>query len=306
VDLARFEGVRDQLWLRFTWQEPDSLRLQRWPRLKKALKRILNPNKRLTTYQYSATANIALREAGKLTSTPPPPKKSALDKGPNSEARAVAQLRTNHWLSGVYLKRIKKRSHDGCWFCEPSHNSQDTPRMTRTHVLLRCVAFEEVRRETWTDPLTGEFTHPSSIGQLLGNPRWEKRLLKFLQHTKIGRIGPDLIDDEIRRVLYTNKLYSKILHPITDEVTMLQTSNTRSYTLSRSSNTRSYIILRASNTQSYITLRASNRQGYIILRTSNTRSYTCHGRVTYEVTNFHRRITHDHTRVTQQVHRYYY
>jgi hypothetical protein len=102
--------------------------------------------------------------------------------------------------SGVYLKRIKKRSHDGCWFCEPSHNPQDTPRMTRTHVLLRCVAFEEFRRETWTDPLTGEFTRPSSIGQLLGNPRWEKRLLKFLQRTKIGRIGPDLIDDEVRRV----------------------------------------------------------------------------------------------------------
>jgi hypothetical protein len=57
-------------------------------------------------------------------------------------------------------------------------------------------------------------------------------------------------------MLYTNKLYSKILHPVTDEDTMLQTSNTRSYTLSRSSNTRSYIILRASNTQSYITLRA--------------------------------------------------
>jgi ribonuclease HI len=150
--------------------------------------------------QYTATANIELRETGKHTITPPPPKKSALDKGPNSEARAVAQLRTNHWVSGVYLKRIKKRSHDGCWFCEPSHNSQDTPRMTRTHVLLRCVAFEEFRRETWTDPLTGEFTRPSSIGQLLGNPRWEKRLLKFLQRTKIGRIGPDLIDDEVRRV----------------------------------------------------------------------------------------------------------
>jgi hypothetical protein len=72
--------------------------------------------------------------------------------------------------------------------------------MIPTHVLLRCVAFEEFRRETWTDPLTGEFTRPSSIGQLLGNPRWEKRLLKFLQRTKIGRIGPDLIDDEIRRV----------------------------------------------------------------------------------------------------------
>jgi hypothetical protein len=109
-----------------------------------------------------------------------------------------------------------------------------------------------------------------------------------------------------RILLYTNKLYSKILHPVTGEVTMLQTSHTRSYKLLRLSNTRSYIILRASNTQ-----------GYIILRRSNTRSYTmhgrvkhevtpCHGRGTYKVTNFHRRITHDHTRVTQQVHSYYY
>jgi hypothetical protein len=71
--------------------------------------------------------------------------------------------------------------------------------MTRTHVLLRCGAFEEIRRETCTDPLTGEFTRPSSIGQLLGKPRWEKRPLKFLERTKNGRIGPDLKHDEIRR-----------------------------------------------------------------------------------------------------------
>jgi hypothetical protein len=74
--------------------------------------------------------------------------------------------------------------------------------MTLTYVLLRCVAFEEFRCETWTDPLTGEFTRSSSIGQLLGNPEWDKRQLKFLQRTKIGRIGPDIIDDEIRRVIW--------------------------------------------------------------------------------------------------------
>jgi hypothetical protein len=87
-----------------------------------------------------------------------------------------------------------------CWFFEPSDNSQDTPRMTRTHVLLRCVAFEEIRHERGTDPLTGEFTRPLFIGQLLGNARWEQRLLTFLERTNIRRIGPDLIDDEIRRV----------------------------------------------------------------------------------------------------------
>jgi hypothetical protein len=130
--------------------------------------------------------------------------------------------------------------------------------------------------------------------------------LLFVIKLESGLSGYEKPLNTTPQVLYTNKLYSKILHPVTDEVTMLQTSTTRRYTLSRSSNTRSYIILRASNTQSYITLRASNTQGYIILRTSNTRSYTCHGRVTYEVTNFHRRITHDHTRVTQKVHRYYY
>jgi hypothetical protein len=37
-----------------------------------------------------------------------------------------------------------------------------------------------------------------SIGALLGNPRWEKRLLSFLEKTNIGKMGPDKIDDEIR------------------------------------------------------------------------------------------------------------
>jgi hypothetical protein len=72
--------------------------------------------------------------------------------------------------------------------------------MTRTHVLLRCPAFEDVRREVWKDPTSGAFTQPRSIGALLGNPRWEKRLLKFVEKTTIGKVGPDKIDDEISRV----------------------------------------------------------------------------------------------------------
>jgi hypothetical protein len=52
----------------------------------------------------------------------------------------------------------------------------------------------------WKDPLTSEVTRSSSIGQLLGNSRLEKRLLTFVQHTKIGRISVDIIDDEFRRV----------------------------------------------------------------------------------------------------------
>jgi hypothetical protein len=72
--------------------------------------------------------------------------------------------------------------------------------MTRTHVLLRCPTFEAVRPEVWKDPTTGAFTWPPSIGALLGNPRWEKRLFKFLEKPTIGKMGPDKIDDEIRRI----------------------------------------------------------------------------------------------------------
>jgi hypothetical protein len=60
--------------------------------------------------------------------------------------------------------------------------------------------FEDVRRKVWKDPTTGAFTRPRSIGALLGNPRWEKRVLKFLEKTTIGKVGPDKIDDEIRMV----------------------------------------------------------------------------------------------------------
>jgi hypothetical protein len=66
---------------------------------------------------------------------------------------------------------------------------------------IGCIAFEEIRHEIWIDPLTGEFIRPSSVGQLLGKPRWEKRLLKFLGRPRIGRIGPDHIEDEIRRII---------------------------------------------------------------------------------------------------------
>jgi hypothetical protein len=149
---------------------------------------------------YTIAANLELQSRGKLTITPPPPKKSALDKALNGEARIASQLRTNHWLFGVYLKQIEKRDTTGHWFCEDTCQTREPPKMTRTHVLLRCPTFEDARREAWNDPTTGAFTRPRSIGALLGNPRWEKRLLSFLEKTNIGKIGPDTIDDEIRRI----------------------------------------------------------------------------------------------------------
>jgi hypothetical protein len=101
------------------------------------------------------------------------PKKGAMDKAGNREARIFSQLRTNHWLSGVYLKRIGKRAHAGCWFYEDRYDNVQPPTMTKTDVLLYCPAFEDVRPEVWKDPTTGAVTQPRSIGTLLGNPGLE-------------------------------------------------------------------------------------------------------------------------------------
>jgi hypothetical protein len=61
------------------------------------------------------------------------PKKSCMDRAKNGIARTAAQIRTGHWRSAVYLKRIKKRRReDKCWFC------CGQSRMTRSHVLLHC------------------------------------------------------------------------------------------------------------------------------------------------------------------------
>jgi hypothetical protein len=119
---------------------------------------------------YSEAATLELRDRGKQAIIQPPPKTSAMDKARYREAGISSQLRTNHWLSGVYLKRIGKRAHAGYWFCEDRYDNVQPPTMTRTHVLLRCPAFEDVRREMWKDPTTGAFIRLRSIGALLGNP----------------------------------------------------------------------------------------------------------------------------------------
>jgi hypothetical protein len=51
---------------------------------------------------------------GKDSITPPSPKKSCLDGAKNGLARVVAQIRSGHWRSAVYLKRIRKRKEDYC------------------------------------------------------------------------------------------------------------------------------------------------------------------------------------------------
>ena len=82
-----------------------------------------------------------------------------------------------HWRSAVYLKRIKKRGDDQCWFCYER-------KMTRSHTLLHCtnVNIRAARAEAW------EGKDPGSIWVLLNNPRWERRLLRFLELSGAGRL----------------------------------------------------------------------------------------------------------------------
>jgi hypothetical protein len=48
--------------------------------------------------------------------------------------------------------------------------------------------------------ITGEMANAERRPPIVDNPRWEKRLLKFLEKTAIGKAGPDKIDDEIKMI----------------------------------------------------------------------------------------------------------
>jgi ribonuclease HI len=121
---------------------------------------------------------------------PPPPKKSMLDRARNSIARVTAQIRTGHWRSAVYLKRIRKRDSDLCWLCEGT--DQGLHRISRAHVLLNCWNLRVVaaRPEAW------ERKNPGTVRRLLADPRWEKRFMRFFELSGVGRTLADGTDEE--------------------------------------------------------------------------------------------------------------
>jgi hypothetical protein len=121
---------------------------------------------------------------------PPPPKKSMLDRARNSIARTAAQIRTGHWRSAVYLKRIRKRDTDHCWLCDGIGQKQH--RMSRVHVLMNCrnPQVMAARAEAW------EEKNPGSVRRLLADPRWEKRFVRFLELSGVGRTLADGTDEE--------------------------------------------------------------------------------------------------------------
>jgi ribonuclease HI len=121
---------------------------------------------------------------------PPPPKKSILDRARNLIARVAAQIRTGHWRSAVYLKRIRKRESDRCWLCEETDRTPH--RMSRAHVLLNCrnPRVAAARAEAW------EGKSPGSVRRLLADPRWERRFVHFLELSGVGRTMADGVDEE--------------------------------------------------------------------------------------------------------------
>ena len=75
---------------------------------------------------------------------------------------------------------LKKRGDDRCWFCHEC-------KMTRSHALLHCTndKLRAARAEAWKGK------DPGSIRVLLNNPRWERRLLRFLELSEAGRLVGD-------------------------------------------------------------------------------------------------------------------
>jgi hypothetical protein len=64
--------------------------------------------------------------------------------------------------------------------------------MTRSHVLLHCPSarMSAARMEAW------EGRDPGGLRVLLANPRWEKRLLRFLELSGAGRMVANEVDEE--------------------------------------------------------------------------------------------------------------
>jgi len=65
--------------------------------------------------------------------------------------------------------------------------------MFRSHVLLHCPYFAAARAKAW------EKKNPGGVRVLLAKPRWERRLLKFLELSGAGRVMDDAVDEDAAR-----------------------------------------------------------------------------------------------------------
>jgi len=64
--------------------------------------------------------------------------------------------------------------------------------MARSHVLLHCpnLKLRAARVEAW------EGKNPGGVQVLLANPRWERRFVRFLEFSGVGRVVEDGTDED--------------------------------------------------------------------------------------------------------------
>ena len=68
--------------------------------------------------------------------------------------------------------------------------------MTRSHVLLHCRNARLV--EAWRAAWEFDGKSPGGLKVLLSSPRWERRLLRFLELSEVGKIMKDGVGEEER------------------------------------------------------------------------------------------------------------
>jgi hypothetical protein len=116
-------------------------------------------------------------------------------------SRTIAQVRTGHWLCASYLKRVRKNRDedrpDKCWWYSKFS-------MSRTHIFFRCThpKLEQARKDIWDRPDEEGIIlkWPTSVGQLVGKAKREKRLADWIIATGVGLLGCTLRDFEAERV----------------------------------------------------------------------------------------------------------
>jgi hypothetical protein len=119
---------------------------------------------------------------------PPPPKKSMLDRARNSIARVAAQIRTGHCLPQAHpqerFRPLLAVRGGG------QNSAQDVPSS-------RAAELSEPPGGRGQDgSLGGERSGKCPVRRLLADPRWEKRLVHFLELSGVGRTLADGVDEE--------------------------------------------------------------------------------------------------------------
>ena len=87
----------------------------------------------------------------------------------------------------MYLRGIRKPGYpdDKCWFCNGA------AKMTQSHVLLHCKNPKLMAARL--EPREGK--NPGGVRASV-NPRWERRFVRFLELSRVGRTMKDGTDEE--------------------------------------------------------------------------------------------------------------